>query len=124
AAQTLFAFCQRTPEKGSGAAIRYSPRPDQGPGMVNRPIMETTAINVKWMAACRVDDVPGDGGACVLIDGEQIAIFYFSRRDEWYATENRCPHKQQMVLSRGIIGSAGAACEPKVACPFHKKTFS
>jgi len=28
----------------------------------------------------------------------------------------------QMVLSRGMIGSAGE--EPKVACPFHKKTFS
>jgi nitrite reductase (NADH) small subunit len=29
-----------------------------------------------------------------------------------------------MVLSRGMIGSTGEACEPKVACPFHKKTFS
>ena len=29
-----------------------------------------------------------------------------------------------MVLARGMIGSTGDACEPKVACPFHKKTFS
>jgi len=79
---------------------------------------------IKWLAACRVEDVPGDGGACVLLEGEQIAIFYFSRRDQWYATENRCPHKQQMALSRGMTGSAGIDCEPKVACPFHKKTFS
>ncbi|GGA87820.1 nitrite reductase small subunit NirD [Puia dinghuensis] len=79
---------------------------------------------MKWLAACRVEDVPGDGGACVLLGGEQIAIFYFSRRDQWYATENRCPHKQQMVLSRGMTGSAGPDSEPKVACPFHKKTFS
>jgi nitrite reductase (NADH) small subunit len=28
----------------------------------------------------------------------------------------------QMALSRGIIGSNEG--EPKVACPFHKKTFS
>ena len=28
-----------------------------------------------------------------------------------------------MVLSRGMIGSTGDQCEPKVACPFHKKTF-
>jgi nitrite reductase (NADH) small subunit len=27
-----------------------------------------------------------------------------------------------MALSRGMIGSQGS--EPKVACPFHKKTFS
>jgi nitrite reductase (NADH) small subunit len=86
--------------------------------------METTVTKLRWVAACRVEDVPGDGGACVLLDGEQIAIFYFSRRGEWYATENRCPHKQQMALSRGMTGSAGADCEPKVACPFHKKTFS
>jgi nitrite reductase (NADH) small subunit len=85
---------------------------------------EVPSPGIKWLAACRVEDVPGDGGACVLLGGEQIAIFYFARRDQWYATENRCPHKQQMVLSRGMIGSAGADCEPKVACPFHKKTFS
>ena len=28
----------------------------------------------------------------------------------------------QMALSRGMIGTL--ADEPKVACPFHKKTFS
>jgi len=67
---------------------------------------------------------PSDGGACVSLGDEQIAIFNFSRRGEWYATENRCPHKQQMALSRGMTGSVGEQCEPKVACPFHKKTFS
>jgi nitrite reductase (NADH) small subunit len=90
----------------------------------SQPVLREATPPIKWMAACRVEDVPGDGGACVLLNGEQIAIFYFSRRDEWYATENRCPHKQQMALSRGMTGSAGPDCEPKVACPFHKKTFS
>lgn len=79
---------------------------------------------VKWLSACRVDDVPSDGGACVLLEGEQIAIFHFARRGEWYATQNLCPHKQQMALARGMTGSTGEHCEPKVACPFHKKTFS
>jgi nitrite reductase (NADH) small subunit len=78
----------------------------------------------KWLLACHVEDIPADGGACVSFGEEQIAIFHFSRRGQWYATENRCPHKQQMVLSRGMTGSAGEQCEPKVACPFHKKTFS
>ena len=75
-----------------------------------------------WHAACRVEDIPADGRACALIGGRQIAIFNFSRRGEWYATDNECPHRQQMVLSRGMIGSQGD--DPKVACPFHKKTFS
>jgi nitrite reductase (NADH) small subunit len=77
-----------------------------------------------WQLACRVADIPSDGGSCVSVGDEQIAIFNFSRRGQWYATQNECPHKQQMALSRGMTGSAGEQCEPKVACPFHKKTFS
>jgi nitrite reductase (NADH) small subunit len=85
--------------------------------------METLiATEITWKRACRTEDVPQDGGACVLIEGEQIAIYNFNRRGEWFATQNLCPHKQQMVLSRGMIGTQ--AGEPKVACPFHKKTFS
>jgi nitrite reductase (NADH) small subunit len=79
---------------------------------------------LRWLVACHVEDVPQDGGACVSLEQEQIAVFNFSRRGEWYATQNECPHKLQMVLSRGMIGSAGEQCEPKLACPFHKKTFS
>lgn len=81
-------------------------------------------IATKWFFACNADDVPKNGGACVMLDEEQIALFNFTRRGEWYATQNLCPHKKQMALSRGMIGSTGDACEPKVACPFHKKTFS
>ena len=79
---------------------------------------------LKWVLACKTTDVPHNGGACIKYKDEQIAIYNFTRRNEWYATQNLCPHKQQMVLSRGMIGSAGDNCEPKVACPFHKKTFS
>lgn len=78
----------------------------------------------KWFLACYADDVPENGGVCVKYVNEQIAVFNFARRRQWYATQNLCPHKQQMVLSRGMIGSTGEQCEPKVACPFHKKTFS
>ena len=80
--------------------------------------------DINWILACNVTDVPSNGGACIKHGDEQIAIYNFTRRNEWFATQNLCPHKQQMVLSRGMIGSAGEACEPKVACPFHKKTFS
>lgn len=86
--------------------------------------METLTTTIEWILACYTDDVPENGGVCMKHGDEQIAIYNFKRRNEWYATQNLCPHKQQMALSRGMIGSAGDACEPKVACPFHKKTFS
>ena len=84
----------------------------------------TLEQTIKWHVACYTDDIPENGGACALIEGEQVAIYNFSRRGEWFATQNLCPHRQQMALSRGMIGSTGLENEPKVACPFHKKTFS
>jgi nitrite reductase (NADH) small subunit len=75
-----------------------------------------------WFKAARVQDFPENGGACVKYKDLQVAVFNFSRRNEWYACQNMCPHKMQMVLSRGMIGSQQG--EPKIACPFHKKTFS
>lgn len=75
-----------------------------------------------WFLACKTEDVPENGGVCVKYKTEQIALFYFARRNEWYASQNMCPHRQQMAISRGMLGSKD--CEPKIACPFHKKTFS
>ncbi|MEO5681024.1 MAG: nitrite reductase small subunit NirD [Chitinophagaceae bacterium] len=82
----------------------------------------TTQQVYLWFAACRTEDVPENGGVCVKYKDEQIALFHFTRKNEWYATQNECPHRQQMALSRGMIGTQGE--EPKIACPFHKKTFS
>lgn len=75
-----------------------------------------------WVAVAAEKDFPSNGGVCAEYKGLQVAVFNFSRRKEWYATQNLCPHKQQMILSRGMLGSEGE--EPKVACPFHKQTFS
>jgi len=77
---------------------------------------------ISWQQVCRVEDAIVNGGVCLKVDDQQIALFYFQRRDAWYATQNECPHKKQMILSRGMIGSLGET--PKVACPFHKKTFA
>ena len=82
---------------------------------------DTTKVST-WFKAASVEAFPENGGACVKYKDLQIAIFNFTRRNEWYACQNLCPHKMQMILSRGMIGSVGE--EPKVACPFHKKTFS
>ncbi|MEO8403058.1 MAG: nitrite reductase small subunit NirD [Chitinophagaceae bacterium] len=78
--------------------------------------------DINWFYACSIAEVPDNGGVCVKYKEEQIALFYFTRKSEWYATQNQCPHRRQMALSRGMIGTQGE--EPKVACPFHKKTFS
>ena len=92
--------------------------------MTTLPLYKTVLLSdvTTWYRACAVEDFPDDGGLCVRIEGLQIAVFNFNSRGEWYATQNLCPHKQQMILSRGMIGTEEE--EPKVACPFHKKTFS
>jgi nitrite reductase (NADH) small subunit len=75
-----------------------------------------------WFNAGKIADFPADGGNCVKYNDKQIAVINFERRNEWYACQNLCPHKMEMVLSRGMIGSADEI--PKIACPIHKKTFS
>jgi nitrite reductase (NADH) small subunit len=75
-----------------------------------------------WFKAGKTSDFPADGGNCIKYNNKQIAIFNFERRNQWYACQNLCPHKLEMVLSRGMIGSADDI--PKIACPLHKKTFS
>jgi nitrite reductase (NADH) small subunit len=75
-----------------------------------------------WFKAAQVSYFTPNTGECIRYKDLQIAVFNFTRRNEWFACQNLCPHKMQMILSRGLIGSE--AGEPKVACPYHKKTFS
>jgi nitrite reductase (NADH) large subunit len=77
---------------------------------------------LRWVAVGRVADFPADGGAAVKYGKSQLAVFNLASRNEWYATQNMCPHRKAFVLARGIVGDA--AGEAKVACPLHKKTFS
>ncbi len=88
----------------------------------NSEVIALERVGVTWFRAAPVSYFPPNGGACVRYHGMQIAVFHFARRNEWFASQNLCPHKRQMVLSRGILGSVGD--EPKVACPFHKRSFS
>ena len=75
-----------------------------------------------WFKVGRAQDFPENGGLCAKYGSKQIAIFNFTRKNTWYAIQNLCPHKMEMVLSRGMIGDLDGI--PKVACPMHKKTFS
>ncbi len=78
-------------------------------------------VNV-WFEVAAVADFPKDGGSCIKYKDKQIAVYNYTRQGKWFACQNLCPHKMEMVLSRGMIGDHGGI--PMVACPMHKKTFS
>lgn len=75
-----------------------------------------------WFKAGKIEGFTENGGACIKYKDKQIAVFNFKRENKWYACQNLCPHKMEMVLSRGMIGDDKGIA--KVACPMHKKTFS
>lgn len=75
-----------------------------------------------WFKAGSIHAFPDNAGACVKYKDKQIAVFHFTTQNQWYACQNLCPHRMEMVLSRGLIGDEKG--EPKVACPMHKRTFS
>ena len=76
----------------------------------------------RWHRVGCVSDFPKDAGACVKCQGIQIAVYRFSSRNEWHACENMCPHKRELVLSRGLLGDQGGV--PKVACPSPRESVS
>lgn len=82
--------------------------------------MQTDTI--QWFKTAKAEAFPENGGMAVIIEGKQIAVFNFKQKNKWYATDNLCPHKQEMCIARGMIGDSKG--EPKVACPFHKRNYS
>lgn len=82
----------------------------------------TPSENRRWFQVGLESDFPKDGAATIKYGKVQIAVYNFTSRGEWFATQNMCPHRQAFVLSRGIIGDQQG--EPKVSCPLHKKNFS
>jgi nitrite reductase (NADH) large subunit len=86
------------------------------------PANSNSVATSSWVRLGSVSDFPQNGGAAVKYGKVQLAVFNFTSRAEWYATQNMCPHRNAFVLSRGILGDARDI--PKVACPLHKKTFS
>jgi nitrite reductase (NADH) large subunit len=76
----------------------------------------------RWVRCGSVEDFPPNGGRAIKHGAAEIAVFRFDSKGEWYACQNTCPHKNEAVLSRGILGDQQGI--PKVACPLHKKTFS
>ena len=83
---------------------------------------EKDVVIKEWYKCAPVKDFPENGGAAIKYNNTQIAIFNFTDIGEWFATQNMCPHKYEMALARGLIGDFKG--EPKVTCPFHKKSYS
>jgi len=77
--------------------------------------------NSTWIEVGNETDFSEGLGVAVLHNDEQIAVFNYNG-DEWYATQNSCPHDEQMVLSRGLTGEAEG--QPKIVCPLHKRAFA
>ena len=75
-----------------------------------------------WFDVGATTNFPENSGACIKYKTKQVAVYNFTRTGKWYATQNLCPHKMEMVLSLGMIGNKEDI--PKVACPMHKKNFS
>lgn len=75
-----------------------------------------------WQIVCQLEDIAPNMGGCVLVDGDQIAIFRCARTHSLYAVSNYDPIDRANILSRGIIGSIEA--QPYVASPLYKQHFN
>jgi NAD(P)H-dependent nitrite reductase small subunit len=105
-------------ERGQHRPVDWDRRP--APPTTN--LRRLPVIQSAWVRVGSTRDFPRDGGVAVKYGEVQIAVFNFASRGEWYATQNMCPHRKDMVLARGIVGDQAGS--PKVACPMHKKTFA
>ena len=124
-----FANSEATDETVTWIEERGQTRPADWPrAAVEAPDVPVTALRrprpgaARWIEVARLGDVPLDGGVAFRHGDVQLALFRHRVDGALYATQQMCPHKQDMVLSRGMLGDSGG--EPKVACPQHKKTFS
>jgi len=106
------------PKESELVQIQTPDKPQETNGVSKKP----QAPKPQWIEVGSEGDFPCDGGATIKYGEVQIAVFNFASRGEWYACQNMCPHKNALVLSRGILGNVGET--PKVACPMHKKPFS
>lgn len=75
-----------------------------------------------WIKVGKASDFKPNVGSPILYGDTQLAVFNNAQRNEWYCTQNMCPHKQAFVLSQGLIGDAAGT--PKIVCPLHKKNFN
>lgn len=74
----------------------------------------------RWRAVCRLDDLLVERGACVLVDGRQVALFRLAD-GAVRAVSNDDPFSGASVMSRGLVGCHNG--RHKVASPMYKQSF-
>ena len=81
-------------------------------------------VNVaQWQTVCTTADLIPNAGICVLVNGQQVAIFYIpTMSPSLYAIGNWDPVGRANVLSRGIVAEIGGTLT--VASPLYKQHFS
>ncbi len=71
---------------------------------------------------CQTQDLIPNSGVCALVNGKQVALFYFPEDDQPVrAVSNWDPIGQANVLSRGIVGDLKGRLV--VASPLYKQHF-
>jgi len=75
----------------------------------------------RWVDVCSSSELDFDRGVAALVGETQVAVFRVSPAGDLFAISNYDPFSSAFVLSRGIVGSAGAVV--KVASPMYKHGF-
>jgi len=82
-----------------------------------------TAEQTQHQFVCHRNDLMAYSGVCVLVEEQQIALFYLPNESpQVYAVSNWDPIGKANVMSRGIVGDIDG--EIVVASPLYKQHFS
>ncbi|KAI7900652.1 uncharacterized protein BX663DRAFT_458372 [Cokeromyces recurvatus] len=86
--------------------------------------IQNKSASLNWMHVGSSDLFPRDEGRVVKVGNVQIAVFH-TLNDHYYAVQNMCPIKRDLVLSDGILGEIKKEDHTSVyvSCPIHKKNF-
>lgn len=80
----------------------------------------TTPTTETTFDVCGIDDLTLSRGVAALVGGEQVALFRVGPR-EVLGVQQLDPFCGAHVISRGIVGTKGAAIT--VSSPMHKQVF-
>lgn len=84
---------------------------------------EPQVQNLAWHTVCSQQDLVGNSGVVVWLDGAQVALFYLPDAPDktLYALDNRDPQSGANVIGRGLIGNIKG--DLVIASPLYKQHF-